>query len=334
MSSSAQNALLKTLEEPPKHVVFILCTTEPEKLKDTILSRCQVCEFRRITANKIANHLQWICEQEKYTADKEALMAIAKSTSGGMRDAVVKLGTAMCDADDGHITEAIVAPLVGGAGMEDCSKLVDAIIEQDAYKIFQIIGGVADVTASLQPFYMGVLTYFRNMMALITNAKIGDILDLSPNRIQTMLEQANRFGLTRLIQCNKAILFYAKMVDSIKGRMVLETMCLEMLGAACEHLNTPLTSFSSTSKKAIDIDDIMNKLDPQVKRVLANQCVTYADNSGLEIKSTQFNKVEKALLEKGKPDIIRAITALGGNANINLVELNAATLSSEEIFGG
>ena len=74
MSPSAQNALLKTLEEPPKHVVFILCTTEPEKLKDTVLSRCQICEFRRITVDKIVGRLQWICEQEKVYCRKRSIV--------------------------------------------------------------------------------------------------------------------------------------------------------------------------------------------------------------------------------------------------------------------
>ena len=341
MSSSAQNALLKTLEEPPKHVVLILCTTEPEKLKDTILSRCQVCEFRRITVPKIAKHLKWICEQEKFTAEEEALTAIARSTAGGMRDAVVKLSTAMCDADDGHITEAIIASVVGNAGMEECSRLVDAIIEGDAYKIFQVVGSVADAAASLQPFYMGVLTYFRNMMALATNPKIGEILDISSTRAQTILEQATKFGLTRLIQCNKMILFYAKMVDSIKGRMVLETMCLEMLGLeGTTSLSAPVlsplgqTAPVSDKKTPISTDMVIAKVSARMKKLLSNQCVSYSSDAGFEIKSTQFNKVEKALIEKGQPEIVTALTELGGNAIVKIIELDSSTLASEDVFGG
>ena len=340
LSSSAQNALLKTLEEPPKHVVFILCTTEPEKLKDTILSRCQVCEFRRITVSKIANHLQWVCEQEKFTADEDALTAIARSTAGGMRDAIVKLSTAMCDADDGHITEAMVASVVGNAGMEECSKLVDAILEEDAYKIFQVVGSVADAAASLQPFYMGILTYFRDMMALATNPKIGEILDISSTRSQTILDQANKFGLIRLIQCNKMILFYAKMVDSIKGRMVLETMCLEMLGleettSLSAPVLTPLSkTISCPSKPAINTDMIVTKVSKRMRKLLSNQCVSYSPDTGFEVKSTQFNKVEKALIEKGIPELVTALTELGGNITVTIVELNSPTLASEDVFGG
>lgn len=337
MSSSAQNALLKTLEEPPKHVVFILCTTEPDKLKDTILSRCQICEFRRITVSKIADHLQWICEQEKYTAEKAALTAIARSAAGGMRDAIVKLATAMCDADNGHVTEAIVSSVIGNAGMEECSKLVDAIIERDAYKIFQVIGSVADATASLQPFYMGILTYFRNMMALVTNPKVGDILDISTSRSQSILEQANKLGLARLIQYNKMILYYAKMVDSIKGRMVLETMCLEMMGIGAEQVvpYTILPASAPVESKALTVETIMANLGAQIRKVLANQSVSYSSSQGLEIKSAQFNKVERALLERSKPEIVTAIKALNGNCSVNIIDLgNSATVAAEDLFGG
>lgn len=342
MSSSAQNALLKTLEEPPEHVVFILCTTEPEKLKDTILSRCQVCEFRRITVSKIADHLEWICKQEKYTAEKEALTAIARSTAGGMRDAVVKLSTAMCDADDGHITEAIVSSIIGNAGVEECSKLVDAILAKDVYKVFQSIGSVADASASLQPFYMGILTYFRNMMALATNPQIAEVLDISPNRAQVLLAQANQFGLARLVQCNKTILFYARMVDSIKGRMVLETMCLEILGIGESSLPSNVVAIANSTQNSaalvqntVTVDVILAKLDTKICKILQKQSVLYSPDKGLEIKSTQFNKVERALLEKSREEIAQAIVSVGGNSTVTITELNAESiLSSEDMFGG
>lgn len=331
MSSSAQNALLKTLEEPPAHVVFILCTTEPEKLKDTILSRCQVCEFRRITAEKIADHLGWICEQEKYTADREALAAIARSTAGGMRDAIVKLATAMCDADDGHITETIVSPIIGNAGLEDCSRLVDAIINKDVYEIFRVIGSIADSTASLQPFYMGLLTYFRNMMALVTNPKIAELLDIGESRAAHILTQAKQMGLSRLIQANKHILFYAKMLDSIKGRMVLETMCLEILDI---ETTSPQQTTSNNAASDLQVATILAALDTKLQKVLENQAIKYNKESGLEIKSTKFNKVERIILEKGKANIVEVITRLKGNPTVTIVELDQDQVAAEEIFGG
>ena len=238
--------------------------------------------------------------------------------------------------DDGYITEKIVAPIIGNAGIEDCSKLVDAIIAKDVYQIFRIIGGIADASATLQPFYLGLLTYFRNMMALVANSKIAEVLDISKNRADELIKQANEVGLSRLIQYNKHILFYSKMIDSIKGRMVLETMCLEMLDIrepAAGSIGS-IGNIKHEPDKVINVQEILKQLDSKLQKILGKQSVKYDAENGFEIKSTQFNKVERLILEKEKKQIVDVIKQMGGNPNVTILEITENSVNAEELFGG
>lgn len=115
LSVSAFNALLKTLEEPPAHVIFILATTEVHKLLPTILSRCQRFDFRRIAPEDIAGRLEWVCTQENVTIDHDAAMLIAVTADGGMRDALSILDQCI-GRSDGHVTYGLVAETAGLAG--------------------------------------------------------------------------------------------------------------------------------------------------------------------------------------------------------------------------
>ena len=114
LSGSAFNALLKTLEEPPSHVVFILATTELHKLPATIISRCQRFDFRRIATDTLVSRLSYIAERENISAQPEALRAIAKLAQGGMRDAISLLE--LCAGNHTTVTEELVAATVGSGG--------------------------------------------------------------------------------------------------------------------------------------------------------------------------------------------------------------------------
>ena len=128
LSGGAFNALLKTLEEPPAHAVFILATTELRKLPKTILSRCQQYDFKRVSEENILSRLQWVCGQANIEWDEDALKSIARAAEGGMRDALSMLD--MCTALDGRLTQETVRSIVGVAESSTTKALCACIREE------------------------------------------------------------------------------------------------------------------------------------------------------------------------------------------------------------
>src|SRR3954454_15222684 len=130
LSKAAFNALLKTLEEPPGHVKFILATTEPEKVLPTILSRCQRYDFRNISSREIADHLKAICKQEKIKADEDALLLVAKAGAGSMRDALSLLDR-LLSIGEKNLTADMMEQILGLPRSQLICDLVQAIGEGD-----------------------------------------------------------------------------------------------------------------------------------------------------------------------------------------------------------
>src|SRR3712207_2664850 len=126
LSKSAFNALLKTLEEPPGHVKFILATTEPEKVLPTILSRCQRYDFRNIPTREIAAHLKNVCKQEKISADDDALLLVAKAGAGSMRDSLSLLDR-LLSIGEKKLTIGMIEQLLGMPRSQLIYDLVQAV---------------------------------------------------------------------------------------------------------------------------------------------------------------------------------------------------------------
>ncbi|MDT8273568.1 MAG: DNA polymerase III subunit gamma/tau [Desulfomonilia bacterium] len=165
LSRSAFNALLKTLEEPPPHVIFIMATTELEKVPATVLSRCQRYDFRRIALEMIVSHLEQIAASEQIRVTKDALMILALQADGSMRDAqgmlehVATTGSGEVDVD---MVEAMLG-LVGRANLHD---LVSALVHKDAPSALKVVESVYQVGQDLGQLYKSLLEQFRNLMVL------------------------------------------------------------------------------------------------------------------------------------------------------------------------
>ena len=138
VTTDAFNAFLKTLEEPPAHVVFILATTEPQKIPATILSRCQRYDFRRITVADIVERLEEVIKESDFQAEPSALQLIAVQAAGGLRDALSILDQAVAMAE-GPVTESLVRDLLGLVGQEAMASLVDSLIDRDMGKSLLLV---------------------------------------------------------------------------------------------------------------------------------------------------------------------------------------------------
>ena len=164
LSESAFNALLKTLEEPPENVIFILATTELSKIPATVLSRCLRFDFRRITVGKITERLRYIAGREGFEADDDALELIAVLARGGMRDAVGMLELA--SGRGGRIDVACVRDVVGIAGSDDVYGVFSALAQRDCLSIFKLIDKLYRSSKDLADFAERALTYCRDMLLL------------------------------------------------------------------------------------------------------------------------------------------------------------------------
>jgi DNA polymerase-3 subunit gamma/tau len=209
LTTEAFNALLKTLEEPPEHVLFILATTEPHKVPATIHSRCQRFDFRRITPLEQAARMGYICEAEGIKADEEALALIARLSDGGMRDALSLLDQATSFTGN-QITASGVLTMTGGVASEHYGALAAAMTEHDIGFVLDFVDRLMREGKSADKCLEGFLTYLRDLLLVKLVPDSNAVTDrLSEVERGRLLEVAQAFDSDRLFQ----------MIDTVNGYM-------------------------------------------------------------------------------------------------------------------
>ena len=197
LSIGAFNALLKTLEEPPAHVVFILATTEVHKMPATILSRCQRFEFKRISPADSAQRLCYIAREEGADLDDEAALLIARLADGALRDALSILD--QCIGVSNHVTTEVVCSTVGIVGREHLYQLVDAAASQDSAKALKLIDQLYNGSKDMARLCEELSTYFRNMMLIKTMKDARAFIPVSEEEFQSLTKQALSLSLTAIL---------------------------------------------------------------------------------------------------------------------------------------
>lgn len=200
LSTAAFNALLKTLEEPPPHAIFILATTEIHKIPATVLSRCQRHEFRRIPVRLIVQHLQHLCRQEKVDVDEETLTLIARQATGSLRDAISLLD--QLASTGGPIRLADAQQVLGTAAGQAVIELVEALLERDAARGLNTIHAALDSGSDPRQFARQVVDYCRNL--LLVRLGNGDMIEATPEQQAQMSDHARRFTIPALLDAVQA----------------------------------------------------------------------------------------------------------------------------------
>lgn len=203
MSASAFNALLKTLEEPPGHVIFILATTELHKLPATIISRCQRFDFRRLSMSAIVGRLLTIAAAEGIDLTDDGAKAIARTVQGGMRDAISMLE--LCAGHGGRIDENAVVSVVGSGGRDGIEALVDAILARNYDRIFDAISEVFMSSRDLLVFWQELIDYYRDMIVLKTASNPADYLDLTEGELARLRVRADQFSKAQLLYQSRVL---------------------------------------------------------------------------------------------------------------------------------
>lgn len=191
LSPSAFNALLKTLEEPPENVIFILATTETQKIPATILSRCQRFDFRRIPTRTIADRLLYIADKEGLKVEDDAAFLIAKLAQGGMRDAISMLE--LCSGEHSEITTDVVINTTGTNSRSSVVKTVNAIREKDYETILDQINTLHQSSLDIAVFWSDLLSYYRDMFVVRNTKNPKAYLDVTENEFEEIRQVALKF---------------------------------------------------------------------------------------------------------------------------------------------
>src|SRR3990167_3399795 len=205
LSKAAFNAFLKTLEEPPAHIIFIFATTEPNKIPETIISRCQYFEFKRISINDVVEQLMLITKREGINVSRDILTLIAKSAEGSMRDALVAMDQILSFSGD-TIKEEDVKTILGFVGREVLSSFMNSIIKKDIQNILKLVKELTINGTDLRIFCKEFLEYIRNLMVIKVATEPSSLIELSTAEIEHFKSEAEKISIEELQQMFNIIL--------------------------------------------------------------------------------------------------------------------------------
>jgi DNA polymerase-3 subunit gamma/tau len=245
LSIAAFNALLKTLEEPPPHVMFIFATTEPRKIPITILSRCQRHDFRRIDVESISKHLKEICAKEGVEIAVESLGLIAREAGGSMRDGLSLLDQVM-SCTKGTITHEQMIDILGVIDREILFNLSKAILRADIPEVLDILDEIYSAGHDMKKLYADLIEHFRNLLVVKMVKKTDKLVDIPSHEIDLMIDQVKQVPATFLNQLFE-LLFREEIsiLNSTQPRLAIEMVFIKMFQI----------------KPALPIDVLIEKLD-------------------------------------------------------------------------
>lgn len=232
LSTSAFNALLKTLEEPPSHVIFIMATTEAHKIPQTILSRCQRFDFRRISTKQITERLRLICERDNVQANEDALWVIARQGDGSMRDSQSLLDQVITFAN-GPLTKENVVEILG---LTDRALLLDtlnALIARNSQDILQVLSRLASAGTEPSLFAQELLESIRNLLLVkVSESETNSLLDIPDSELQALRELSSRLPEEDIhFLFDMALKGAGDITRAQDPRIVLEVVMLRMAAA-------------------------------------------------------------------------------------------------------
>ncbi|MGB5747813.1 MAG: DNA polymerase III subunit gamma/tau [Desulfobacterales bacterium] len=254
LSAAAFNALLKTLEEPPSHVMFMFATTEPHKIPITILSRCQRYDFRRIGLDSISSHMASLCRLEGFEIAEDSLGLIAREAGGSMRDALSLLDQLMTCAQ-GLVTHEQVLDILGVIDRKVIFDLAGSILNADVHAVLDFLDDVYDRGHDMKKLYADLLEHFRNLLVVSMGNKIEKLVDLPSGEIEQLVIQAKPSSAGSLNHIFD-ILFGAEasIRFSPQPKLALEMTLIRLL----------------QTKPSLPIDVLIDKLDALRREVSAD----------------------------------------------------------------
>lgn len=256
LSQAAFNAFLKTLEEPPEYVIFVLATTEPNKLPITILSRCQRYDFKRIKTEIIAKRLREISDSENIDIEDEAIFYIARVGDGSMRDAVSLLDQCSAFQFDHRILYDDTLNILGAVDTSVFSNIICALNNKDVKQIIDIISHVIEQGREIGQFISDLIMYIRNLLLSQSVDDLTGIVDLSKENMEQLRKDSKLFSTIELLRFIRLLSEVSnQMRYSTQKRILLETAMMKLAypdtDTTIEGLNAKL---SEIKRKIVNLD--------------------------------------------------------------------------------
>ncbi len=254
LSTPAFNALLKTLEEPPPHIIFMFATTEPHKIPITILSRCQRYDFRRVAFDQIVAHMNSLCQREDVVLPAESLATIAREAGGSMRDALSLLDQVMT-CSEGPLTHAQVLDILGTVDRRLLVNLTAALLQGDTYQVLENIDAVFQRGQDLKKLYQDLIGHVRNLLVIKLSDRADHLVDLPASEVEQLRANVATISAAALNHVLNALFRDEAVVRlSMQPRLALETCLIRI----CE------------LKPALPIDTLIQKVDQLRAQMVAS----------------------------------------------------------------
>lgn len=296
LSVGAFNALLKIMEEPPEHVIFILATTEVHKIPATILSRCQRFDFRRIDPKVIAERVKYVCQQENILIDEDAASLIARLAEGGMRDALSLLDVCRSNArnpedQQEHITAEHVRSSAGLA-MSDCLfSIADAVLKQDVPAILKEIDTMFLNSIDFEKMCVQLISHYRGLMMAKALKSPADFVPGLSQDIQALTEQASRYSMGQ-------ILYSLTVLQDTLSRMSKTSQTRTELEMAVIKLSNP-----SLDRSVDAILARLSKLENQLKSGMVSIASSAAQTAQVSVEKPSADTVNQTTQPLAAPGV-------------------------------
>ena len=286
LSTGAFNALLKTLEEPPAHVKFILATTEPQKLPATILSRCQRFDFKKISNEDISKRLQYVCDESKIEITKEALNIISVLAEGAMRDALSILERCLQEGNE-KIDENLVKDLVGIPKLTFISQIIEAIVENDIEQTIKTVEDVMGQGKDLTNLLWELIKYTKDILVWKTTQKLEIYSKEELEQIKSISEKVSKERLLTMIYTLSEL--ESEMKWSSQKAVLFEVAMIKL----CQPILVENSSTVANSQGLEDLNNRITQLEKKIEQVkLANGEATKSSKENIDKKETKAKSSE------------------------------------------
>ena len=341
LSQGAFNALLKTLEEPPSYVIFILATTEPHKIPATILSRCQRFDFKRVSSKDIAARMAYICEKEDIEVEDKALNLIARNSQGALRDALSILDQCMSFGNDKILYNDVIE-LLGTVNIDELFELSQAIIDENTKKSLQILNEFVIWGKDIRNLINDLIDHFRNIMVCKVSKDLDEIISLPEENINQLKEQAKTIDINSLIRIlNILSETQDNMKSSSNTRILAEVTIMkiaqpmfdeskEALLKRIENLekkresgNIKVVSANDMPRGNVEEQEATKEIEPETE----NEEVTYENVKSEDVRliESSWKKIIQKIKDDRRPNIyalLKEVESFNVNNNILYIIFN------------
>ncbi len=320
LSTGAFNALLKTLEEPPAHVIFILATTEVHKLPATILSRCQRFDFRRIQPETMAIRLKQVAEYENIKLHDDAAVLIARIADGALRDGLSILD--QCAGRDNDVTTELVSSVAGLAGREAMYKLSDCIADKDSSAAMSLISSLYQNSFDMERLCVEMINHFRNFLVVKTVRKSRELIICTDDEFNTIVQSSERFTIENIIF---ALDLFQNTLVTIKGganaRIEMEMAFIKLCEPKLDESIASVLERLSVLERAVNNGTVISS--PKIEKAVKETVVQPEERQDITSKEEKISQTE-----------VRPETDIQPHSDEKIIIDNNSPQKSDEILPG